>query len=94
MKTKNSVAPPKAGAKPKRKTEAQLQAQCDEWNRTHPMGCDVWYHPVIGEPGCSKYPTREMAAYVLGGHTAVVFLEGKSGCVALDALTDEETKRS
>ena len=66
---------------------AKLTRRCLLWNTGHPIGCEVWYHPVIGEPGCAKYKTRTKAT-VLSGHTCVVWLDGKSGCVALDALTD------
>jgi hypothetical protein len=34
---------------------------------------------------CKTTRTRS-AAYVLSGHTAVVFVDGVSGCVALDAV--------
>jgi hypothetical protein len=65
-----------------------LQAQVDAFNATHAVGSDVWYHPVIGEPQCAKWQTSTLAT-VLSGHTAVVWLDGFRGCVALDALTDE-----
>ncbi len=71
--------------KPRRKTENQLKADCIVWNHEHPVGTAVIYHPVIGEkPGRETKTTT--AAYVLGGHTAVLFVEGESGCVALDAI--------
>jgi hypothetical protein len=66
--------------------------QCNEWNAKHPEGSHVFYHPVIGEPGSMEYQTRG-EAFVLSGLTAVVFLIGKAGCVALDALTDTPTRR-
>jgi len=67
---------------------AENEAVCGVWNRSHPVGCQVWYHPIIGEPACAKYTTATPAS-VLSGHTPVVWLNHKSGCVALEALTDE-----
>jgi len=69
-----------------------LQKRCDEWNAAHPIGSEVWYHPVISDEHCLPYPTR-IAASVLSGHTCVVFLDGKAGCVALDAITDSPNQR-
>jgi hypothetical protein len=65
-------------------TLAQLQAQCDLWNMAYPVGTSVEYHPVIGEPAHRIRKTRT-AAQVLSGHTPVVWLDGESGCVALEA---------
>lgn len=70
--------------RPKRKSIEQLEAECIVWNHKHPIGTPVTYHPVIGEKA-GKETVTTGAAYVLGGHTAVVFVEGVSGCVALDA---------
>lgn len=70
--------------RPKHKTPAQLQWQCDRWNEKYPVGTEVEFHPVIGEADFRLRKTRT-EAQILGDHTAVVFLEGESGCVALDA---------
>jgi hypothetical protein len=61
-----------------------LERECQEWNEKNPIGTSVQFHPVIGGLGYRVRKTRT-EAYVLSGHTAVVFLEGESGCVALDA---------
>ena len=74
--------------RPKQPNANQLEAQCIVWNHHHAVGCTVWYHPIIGEPECFRYTTRTGAS-VLSGHTAVVWLNDKAGCVALDALTDK-----
>jgi len=64
--------------------------KCVDWNRRHQIGTEVEYHSVIGDtkPGV-RYKTRS-SAELLSGHTAVVWLEGKSGCVALDACVPVE----
>lgn len=66
------------------KSAAALAKDCARWNKANPIGTTVKYHPVIGGP---KYAitTTKSEAYVLSGHTAVLFVEGISGCVALDA---------
>ena len=55
---------------------------------SEPLRCGrapVFYHPVIGEPA-GRYSNTRSLAFVLSGHTACVFIERESGCVALDAL--------
>jgi hypothetical protein len=68
---------------PKRKTEAQLQAQCDAWNAAHPEGTLVAFEEVRGE-GETHRGKSTSEAQVLSGHSAVIWLEGKRGCVMLD----------
>lgn len=76
---------------PKRPTAAQLQKQCDVWNAANPEGTTVSFEEIVGE-GETFRGKSNSAAQVLSGHTAVIWLEGKSGCVCLDhctAVTDE-----
>ena len=63
---------------------AELVEQCDRWNEQYPVGTLVEYHPIIDEPEHRLRKTRS-TAQVLSGHTAVVWLEGESGCVCLEA---------
>lgn len=65
------------------KTAAALGRQCAKWNAAHPIGTTVKYFPVTGNPKFAITKTKSNA-YVLSGHTAVLFVEGVSGCVALD----------
>jgi hypothetical protein len=67
-----------------RQNAKQLQAVCDQWNKAHPVGTEVYFYPIIGGSAMRARKTRS-EAYVLSGHTAVVFLDGESGCVALEA---------
>lgn len=62
----------------------RLQARCDNWNSKYPIGTKVEYHPTIGEPAHRVRKTKTLAQ-ILSGHTAVIWLDGESGCVALDA---------
>jgi hypothetical protein len=65
-----------------RKTQAQLKRDCDVFNLAFPIGSPVLYEEVIGENPV-RYTVRSHAG-ILNGHTAVVWLEGKSGCVCID----------
>lgn len=62
----------------------QLRQVCDRWNERYTVGTLVEYHPVIDEPAHRLRKTRT-PAQVLSGHTPVVWLEGESGCVCLEA---------
>lgn len=65
----------------KRKSNPQQKA--DEWNEKVGVGETVEYRDYPGaEP--QRFTTRTRAE-VLSGHTAVVWLEGKAGCVCVDA---------
>lgn len=64
---------------------ADLEQQVADFNREYPRGARVNYHPVIGSAAHTETTVRE-PAYVMSGHTAVCFVDGVSGCVALDAL--------
>jgi hypothetical protein len=66
-----------------RKSPAQLQRDCAIFNKAFPVGSEVLYEEVIGVTGEKRYTTRSYAS-ILSGHTAVVWLEGKSGCVCID----------
>jgi hypothetical protein len=64
-------------------SQEELAFQCDKFNALFPVGSAVRYYPVLGKPEFVVMRTKS-AAYVLSGHTAVVFLEGKAGCVAIE----------
>lgn len=68
---------------PKRPTAAQLQAQCDAWNARHPLGTQIVFENIRGE-GESARGNTTSEAQVMGGHSAVIWFDGKSGCVDLD----------
>ncbi|MHC8321171.1 hypothetical protein ACYZT4_10800 [Pseudomonas sp. GB2N2] len=67
---------------PKRPTAAQLQRQVDNWNAKHPVGTTVSFENIVGRGETFRAATRDEAS-VFGGHSAVIFLEGKSGFVDL-----------
>lgn len=57
------------------------QKEVDSWNARIKVGDTVQYEEVIGDGG-RTFKTASRAE-VLSGHTAVVWLEGKSGCVCV-----------
>lgn len=77
---------------PRPRSPEEEQKLVDEWNRRHPVGTSVRRYKYINpnreaEPVLTKTTS---AAWVLGGHTAVVMVEGKAGCVALASVIPEE----
>ena len=62
----------------------QLQAECDRFNAMVSIGDDV---TVLLDGHKKPTPTRtRSAAQVLSGHSAVIWLEGVSGCYLLDRV--------
>lgn len=61
------------------------QKEADAFNARFSLGEQVEYAEVVGGPS-KRYKTRSEAS-VLSGHTAVVWLEGKSGCVCCSHIT-------
>jgi hypothetical protein len=66
-----------------------LEKACNDFNSRYPVGTEVEYHPIIDEPEHRIRKTRSKAS-VLSGHTAVVWLEGESGCVCLEAVVPRD----
>jgi len=60
------------------------QRKVDAWNAVHQVGTEV---SVLLDNG-SKLRTKTIApASLLGGHTAVAWLENMRGCFRLDSCT-------
>lgn len=62
----------------------KLQAQCDRFNAECPVGTEVL---VKTDTQANIITKTRSAAYVLSGHTPVVFVEGISGCYLLDRVS-------
>jgi hypothetical protein len=69
------------------KRQAQLQARCDDWNDRYPVGTAV---NLLHDDGDVEETMTHSQASVLGGSTAVVWLEGKAGCCGLERVTPRE----
>ena len=71
---------------PEPPSPAKLQAQCDRWNKTHNVGVCV---RVRKDNGDLFVTVTKSEAYVLSGHSAVIHVEGISGCYSLDRVRYE-----
>jgi hypothetical protein len=78
-------------AQTKRQTLAQLQKQCDDWNAAHEVGAEVSFEEIQGD-GETHRGASCSEAQVLSGHSAVIWLEGKRGCVHLAHCTAVESE--
>jgi hypothetical protein len=61
---------------------AEASATVEAWNARHPVGTRVRYWTGLREGEGVESATRSRAS-VLGGHTAVVWVEGEAACNAL-----------
>lgn len=68
----------------RRPNTEKLQAQCDAFNAAYPVGTRVMLQKDFS-PAPIETRTRS-EAQVLSGHTAVIWLEGVSGCYMLDRV--------
>jgi hypothetical protein len=66
-----------------RPSTRELQKKCDRFNDRAVVGTKV---RVKRDNGDVVETTTRSAAHVLGGHTAVVFVDGISGCYALERV--------
>ncbi|MBK8200711.1 MAG: hypothetical protein IPK75_20430 [Acidobacteria bacterium] len=60
----------------------ELNAQVNYWNEHYPIGTAVKFQPVLGINEFVAGNTTSMA-YILSGHTAVVHITNRAGCVGL-----------
>jgi hypothetical protein len=58
----------------------------EQFNELYGVGTSVNYHSIIGRPEHVKTRTRTEAYWLLNDQ-AVIMLEGKAGCVSLDAIS-------
>lgn len=63
---------------------AKMQKACDEFNAKCPVGGHV---TVELDDGRTINTTTVSTAQIMGGHTAVIWLLGVSGCYALERVT-------
>lgn len=71
----------------KKADQAKMQKACDEFNAK----CKVGGHVTVAlDDGRTINTTTVSEAQIMGGHTAVVWLLGVSGCYALERVTPIE----
>ena len=63
---------------------AQLQAACDQFNATNQVGAAV---TVLLDGGEVRETITTSEAQVLSDHSAVIWLDGISGCYLLERVT-------
>lgn len=68
----------------KRPSVKKLQAECDKFNSQVKVGEDV-YVKLDGVEEPFKTQTKS-TAQILGGHSAVIWLQNVSGCYLLDRV--------
>lgn len=68
----------------RRQNLAVLQKQVDDFNARYPVGQQV---SVRKDGGDDVVTTTRARAEVLSGHSAVIWLDGISGCYLLDRVT-------
>lgn len=70
--------------RPTRKSAAQLQAACDKFNAAHQVGAAV---SVKLDGGEVRETVTTSEAQVMGGHSAIIWLDGVRGCYDLERVT-------
>lgn len=68
------------------KSTAKLQKQCDAWNKKYPVGTPV---VLLKDGGENISTVTRSQAEILSGHSAVIWLEGVSGCYLLERVTPD-----
>lgn len=65
------------------KANKKMQAECDAFNASHKPGDVIMCWPGVREGLPVERTVREPGAVILSGHTAVVYVTGGGGCIAL-----------
>lgn len=63
------------------------------WNSRHPVGTPVTYWPGVKQ-GPGRTSRTRTPAWVVGGHSAVVSVEGYAGGIALTHVHPTETEET
>lgn len=63
---------------------AKLQAACDKFNAAHQVGAAV---SVKLDGGEVRETVTTSEAQVMGGHSAIIWLDGVRGCYDLERVT-------
>jgi hypothetical protein len=66
------------------KSKQKLSDICQDWNTTVPVGTPC---KVNMDDGTARILVTRSEAWVMGGHSAMVMLEGISGAFKLDRCT-------
>ena len=78
----NEAGPERSLAPSRERRNAEASAEARTWNARHAVGTRVVYWPGLRKGEGITSSTRT-PAQALGGHTAVVWVEGRGDCIAL-----------
>jgi len=73
--------------RPKQPTQAQLEKQLADFNAKHPVGTPVTYTEVKEIPSTARQTKTRSVAWIMGGHSVMVMVEGISGGVCVEHIT-------
>lgn len=68
-------------------TTQQLEKQVNDWNAQHPIGTRVMRYKLIHPLREGNETQTRSEAWIMGGHSAMVMVEGVSGGVCLESVT-------
>lgn len=72
---------------PPRPNLKKMTTDCAKFNARYPVGAVIqcWTGPIEGKP---VERIVRLPAQIMGGHSAVVYVEGGGGCVLLSHVAD------
>ena len=70
----------------KRPNPEKLAAQAAQWNLSHPIGTPVMRYKLIAPLREGNETKTRSEAWVMGGHSVMVMVEGVSGGVLLESV--------
>jgi hypothetical protein len=70
----------------KKPNPEKLAAQAAQWNLSHPIGTPVMRYKLIAPLREGNETKTRSEAWVMGGHSVIVMVEGVSGGVSLESV--------
>ncbi len=67
-------------------TAKRQQKLADDWNAAHPVGTPVIRYRLISPPRYPMDTKTRSEAWLMGGHTAMVMVDGVTGGVLIESL--------
>lgn len=71
----------------KRPNIEQLESIATQWNLSHPIGTPVMRYKMIAPLREGNETKTRSKAWVMGGHSVMVMVEGVAGGVLLESVT-------
>jgi hypothetical protein len=69
-----------------RATISRQRNLVDDWNQNHQIGTEVVWHKLINPNREPQKAVTRSAAWLMGGHTAMILVDNQSGGVALEGV--------